>query len=104
MIRKLRTPRSPSTYLLSGDAHVVPHVGEDSGLEEEAFHTQSFASTLQLGSFTDATLDKLQHPILLLPTDLQGKRTDMKRELSKNKNTLKLGEKKSEKRTSAVPV
>lgn len=57
-------------YLLSGDAHVVPHVGEDSRLNEEALQAQSFASTLQLGSFADAALDKLQHAILLLPTDL----------------------------------
>lgn len=63
-------PHSLSLYLLSGDAHVVPHVRENSGLNEEPFQAQSFASTLQLGSFADAALDKLQHTILLLPTDL----------------------------------
>lgn len=64
-----------STHLLSGNAHVVPHVRENSGLDEEPLQAQSFASTLQLGSFADAALDKLQHAGLLLPTDLQ-RRTD----------------------------
>lgn len=59
-----------SSYLLSGDAHVVRHVGENRWLNEEALQAQSFASTLQLGSFTDAALDELQHTILLLPADL----------------------------------
>ena len=63
-----------ASYLLSGDAHVIPHIRENSGLNEEPFQAQSFASALQLGSFTDATLDKLQHTILLLPTDLWGRR------------------------------
>lgn len=61
-------------YLLSGDAHVIPHIRENSGLNEEPFQAQGFASALQLGSFTDATLDKLQHTILLLLTDLWGRR------------------------------
>lgn len=63
-----------STHLLSGKAHVVPHVRENSGLNEEALQAQSFASTLQLGSFADAALDELQHAALLLPTDLQRRR------------------------------
>lgn len=65
---------SPS-YLLSGNAHVVRHVGENRRLNEEALQAQSFASTLQLGSFTDAALDVFQHTILLLPADLLGRRT-----------------------------
>lgn len=63
-------PCSLSLYLLPGDAHVVLHVRENSGLNEEPFQAQSFASTLQLGSFADAALDELQNAILLLPTDL----------------------------------
>lgn len=70
---ELKTPAaSLSTYLLSGDAHVVPHIRENSGLNEEPFQAQSFAATLQLGSFADAALDKLQHTVVLLPTDLWG--------------------------------
>ena len=65
-----QNPCSSSSYLLSGDAHVIPHIRENSGLNEEPFQAQSFASTLHLGSFTDAALDELQHTILLLPTDL----------------------------------
>lgn len=65
-----------SLYLLSGDAHVICHIWENGGLNEEAFHTQSFAATLQLGAFTDAALDKLQHAILLLTTDLHSQKTD----------------------------
>lgn len=89
-------------YLLSGDAHVIPHIRENSGLNEEPFQAQSFASTLQLGSFTDATLDELQHTILLLPADLWGRRTDFvwelraKKTIKKDKrgtNILKLKEK-----------
>lgn len=64
-------------YLLSGDAHVIPHIRENGGLNEEPFQAQSFASTLQLGSFTDATLDKLQNTILLLPADLWRWRKDI---------------------------
>lgn len=63
----------PSTHLLSGKAHVIPHVGENSGFDEEPLQAQSFASTLQLGSFADAALDVLQHAGLLLPTDLRGR-------------------------------
>lgn len=59
-----------SSHLLSSDAHVVRHVGENGGLDEEALRAQSFAPTLQLGSFTDAALDELQHAVLLLPADL----------------------------------
>lgn len=73
-----QNPRSLSPYLLSGDAHVIPHVRENSGLNEEPFQAQSFASTLQLGSFTDAALDELQHTIVLLPTDLWRGRRDVK--------------------------
>lgn len=65
-----------SLYLLSGDAHVIPHIRENSGFNEEPFQAQSFAATLQLGSFADATLDKLQHTILLFPTDLWRRRTE----------------------------
>lgn len=79
-------PHSLSLYLLSGDAHVVPHVRENSGLNEEPFQAQSFASTLQLGSFADAALDKLQHTILLLPTDLWGRRMDIKWEPKTNRH------------------
>lgn len=68
--RSYNNPGPLSLYLLFGDAHLIPHVRENCGLNEEPFQAQSFASTLQLGSFTDATLDKLQHTILLLPTDL----------------------------------
>lgn len=57
-------------YLLSGDTHVVCHVRENRGLNVEPLQAQGFASTLQLGSFTDAALDKLQHTILLLPANL----------------------------------
>lgn len=66
--------RDITTHLLSGNAHVVPHVRENSGLNEEALQAQSFASTLQLGSFADAALDELQHAGLLLPADLQRRR------------------------------
>lgn len=69
-----------SLYLLSGDAHVIPHIRENSGFNEEPFQAQSFAATLQLGSFADATLDKLQHTILLFPTDLWRRRTERMRE------------------------
>lgn len=59
-----------SPYLLPCDAHVIPHIGENRGLNEKAFQAQSFASTLQLGSFADAALDVLQHAVLLLAADL----------------------------------
>lgn len=80
-------------YLLSSDAHVIPHVREYSGLNEEPFHAQSFASTLQLGSFTDAALDILQHTILLLPTDLWPWRTDIIGESRTEKTNKKMTEK-----------
>lgn len=57
-------------YLLSGDAHVIPHIRENSGLNEVPLQARGFASTLQLGSFAYATLDKFQHTVLLLATDL----------------------------------
>lgn len=66
-----------SSYLFPGNAHVVCHVRENCGLNEEPFQAQSFASTLQVGPFTDATLDELQHTGLLLPTDLWRWRTDL---------------------------
>lgn len=65
-----QNPCSLSLYLLSGDDHVIPHIRENRGLNEKPLQAQSFASMLQLGSFTDAALDVLQHPILLVPTDL----------------------------------
>lgn len=45
------------SYLLLGDSHVIPHIRENRGLNEEPFQAQSFASTLQLSSFLDSTLD-----------------------------------------------
>lgn len=75
-----------STHLLSGDAHVVPHVRENSGLNKETFQAQSFASTLQLGSFADAALDELQHTGLLLPTDLQREQQKFKGSPKKKKD------------------
>lgn len=70
-------PSSSSSYLLSGDQHVIPHIRENSGLNKEPFQAQSFASTLHLGPFTDAALDEPQHSILLLPADLWRWRTDI---------------------------
>ena len=61
---------SVSPYLLFCDAHVILDVGEDSGLDEESFQAQGFASTFQPGSLTDATSNKLQHTALLLLADL----------------------------------
>lgn len=45
------------SYLLLGNSHVILHVRENCGFNEEPFQAQSFASTLQLGSFLDSTLD-----------------------------------------------
>lgn len=81
-----QNPGSLSSYLLSGDAHVILHIRENSGLNEEPFRVHSFASTLHLGPFTDAALDEPQHAILLLPADLWRWRTDVIREARTNKS------------------
>jgi len=57
-------------YLLFGDAHVIRYIGKDGGLNIEALQSGGFATALQLGPFTDATLDEFQHPGLLRLTDL----------------------------------
>lgn len=72
MGRAIQSPRRGPVggYLFLGDAHVVGHVGEDGGLDEEALPAQAFPATLQPGPLGDAALDQLQDLVVLLLIDL----------------------------------
>lgn len=58
-------------YLFPGDAHVISHVGENGGFNEEALAPQSLAPALQPGPFSHTTLDQLQDLVVLLFVNLK---------------------------------